>query len=247
MSRRAGPRARDVPVGSLRGHPKLPERHARARLSRRQTGQMIRDLDASLTAWLSELVPYAAMDVQAVAEAPTDSDRPALSLVLIDVREDLAASTHVSTVMRSDEGVVIGRDPARRRYRFTYVMTAFAKETVEEHAVLGSVLAGAATTGVLPEPFLRGAMSECAGQVLMRCAPQRNEELDHDPFPTWRIAGRLALELEVLAPLPAAAIEEVAEPPSRIELHSSGSYVPRQPNGAGAVQPRRPTATITEP
>lgn len=207
---------------------------------------MIRDLDASVTAWLSELVPYAVAGVHSGVGDHEVGDRPELSLVLVDVREDLSAGTHVSSAVRSDEGVVVGQRAPRRRYRFTYVITAFAAEAAEEHAVLGSVLAGAAQVLVLPDAFLRGAMADCAGTVHVRCAPEREDTHDRDRWATWRIAGRAALELEILAPLPAAALDEVAEPPSRIELHTAGAHVPRQSNGAAAVPARRPTATITE-
>lgn len=207
---------------------------------------MIRDLDASIVTWLSELVPYAATGVQAVVEDPGESDRLRLSLVLVDVREDPAASTHLPTRLRSDEGVVVGQLGPERRYRFTYVLSAFAAEPLDEHAALGSVLAGAAQIAVLPTSFLRGAMTDCAGSVFVRVAPYR-DEADHDRWPSWRVAGRLALELEVLAPLPDLAAAEVAEPPSRIELHTSGALAGRrQPNGSGAPTPRRPKATITE-
>ena len=54
---------------------------------------MIRDLDATIVGWLSELAPYATTGVLTTFDAaPAETDRPTLALALVDVQEDLAAS-----------------------------------------------------------------------------------------------------------------------------------------------------------
>lgn len=203
---------------------------------------MIRDLDATITAWLSELVPYASISLDAVPDTAVQ-DRPTLSLTLVDIQEDPSAGTHSWLPQRSEDGTAIGRVPPNRRYRFVYLVSAFASDTLVEHSVLGAVLIGCSFDDVIPEKCLRGVMSECVRMLVVRCAPHRPEAEGHLRWPGWSITRRTSLEIEVLAPLPAAAVQEVPEPPSQFDLRSSGAYSPRQ---ATPPPPRRPVGRITE-
>jgi Pvc16 N-terminal domain len=208
-------------------------------------GHVISDLDASITAWLSDLVPYAEISLDAPPTGqPADSGRPTLCLALVDVQEDQSAGSHSWSTERSGDGQVVGRLPPQRRYRFTYLVTACGRDTRTEHEALGVLLAGLALEDVVPDPFLRGVLEDCHQTVLVRCAPERATTDDRERWGAWSWARRTALELVVLAPLPAAAVQAVADPPSHIDLRSSGSYRPAAT--AGATAPRRPSGRITE-
>lgn len=217
---------------------------------------MIRDLDATLSAWLSAVAPFASISFEPAASAAGSpaGDRPTLTLALVEVQEDQAAGTLSWSTRRNDEGRVVGRMPPTRRYRFTYLVAAVAADTGAEHATLGSVLVGLAADDVVPEEHLRGVLADCAHELVVRCAPQRPEPGGRERWSSWQLAGgRTALELEVLAPLPAAALQDVAEPPSHLELHGSPRYSPPGSLGgapddaAGPPVQRRPTARISEP
>lgn len=203
---------------------------------------MIRDLDATITAWLSELVPYASISLDPPPDAVAE-ERPTLSLTLVDIQEDPSAGTHSWSPQRSDEGQVIGRLPPNRRYRFIYLVSAFGSDTLVEHAALGAVLTGCSFDDVIPDQFLRGVMKECSRALVVRCAPQRPDHDGRVPWSGWAVAGRTSLEIDVLAPLPAASIQEVPEPPSVLDVRSSGAYSPPLPPMPPAP---RPVGRITE-
>jgi hypothetical protein len=171
--------------------------------------------------------------------------RATLSLMLVDVQESTAAGSHAWSSQRAEDGQVMGRVPPNRSYRFTYLMTAAAEDTLSEHELLGTVLAGVAMDDVVPESHLRGVLSDCARSLMTRCAPERHDANGHDRWAAWNLTGRTCLELSVLAPLPAAAMADVADPPSRIDLKASGGHRPMAttpPQGAA----RRPIGRITE-
>lgn len=212
---------------------------------------MIHDLDATVSAWLSAVVPYAAVTFDApdrVVDRGVD-DRPTVTLTLLDVHEDQEASALGWMDVRSADGVATGRTPPRRQYRFTYLVSAVAQDVGSEHGVLGAVLAGTAAISVIPEEHLRGTLTECARQITVRCAPDRPDREHRDRWLPWSTAGgRTALEMDILAPMPAAAVHEVAAPPSQMELRSS-RRPPDPPADRQPVDhdsPRRPISRISE-
>jgi hypothetical protein len=208
---------------------------------------MIGDLDATLTAWLSELVPYASVSLTSPdgAAGTTKQSRAALALTLVDLQEEQSAGTHSWSSHRSDEGQVVGRVPPRRVYRFTYLITAFAKDTVAEHELLGNVLVGLASEEVVPEPHLRGVLSDCGRSLMVRLAPERPEAAHLERWGPWQLTRRTTLELCVTAPIPAGALEAVAPVPSQFHLAASGSYRP-PPSEPAPQSGRRPTGRISE-
>jgi hypothetical protein len=212
---------------------------------------VIEDLDASISAWLSTVAPYASISLESpdAVSATDPGDRPTLTLQLLDVREDQAAGTLGWSTLRNEDGVAVNRLPPNRRYRFTFLVSAVAADAGTEHAALGTVLVGLSGDDVVPEKHLRGALSDCAGELVVRCAPAREDSDRRDRWAPWHLSGyRTALELEVLAPLPQAAVHDVVAPPSHFELHSAPRYPGRAPaDGAPAATPRRPITRIVEP
>lgn len=184
---------------------------------------MLRDVDVSLAAWLGAFLPAGgtvAFDVAAVA----DGDRPAapvLVLHLHDVREEGEMTPGSWSEVRDAGGTLVGRLPAQRRYRLTYLVAAWAADTLAEHEALGSVLAGCAVHHVVPLAALRGVLADGDQPLMTRCAPVDRGCDPRELWAAWRIAPRTALELSVLATLPLAAMLEVAEPPSGIDLRSA--------------------------
>lgn len=209
---------------------------------------MIRDLDATITAWLSGLAPYATVSFDPPRDRSSNGkpDRAAVCLMLVDIREEQAASTHAWSRHRSDDGQVTGAVPPNRSYRFTYLVTVTAEDTLAEHELLGTLLAGVAMDDVIPEPHLRGVMTDCVRSLMVRCAPERPDLGGHERWAAWNLTGRTSLELSVLAPLPAAAMQDVAPAPSHIELKPSGGYRPMAPATPPVGAGRRPTGRISE-
>jgi hypothetical protein len=209
-------------------------------------GAVIRDLDTTLSAWLGALVP----GVPVTFGIP-DPDTPAdgsvsLWLHLYDVHEEASVGAAGWMPVRDADGRTIGRVPPQRRYRFRYLLTASAKATLDEHELLGQVLAGCALQEAVPEKHLNGSLATAEGEVLVRCAPVRADGLG-EWGETWRAVRRTSLELSVLAPLLLDVVQEVGPAPSSIELGSSrlgrdGAGAPQQQRPA----PARPAHRITE-
>ncbi|MGH8574430.1 MAG: Pvc16 family protein, partial [Gammaproteobacteria bacterium] len=107
---------------------------------------MLRDVDISLAAWLSGFLPPG---TDVVFDLPSfdgpsarPDDRVVLALHLHDVREEGELTPGDWNELRNDEGRLVGRLPPQRRYRLTYLLTAWAADTLDEHELLGTVLAG---------------------------------------------------------------------------------------------------------
>jgi hypothetical protein len=210
---------------------------------------VIRDVDETVSAWLAELLPGVAISFESPPPREERKGRaagPTLWLHLHHVRADPDGSTVGTRSLRGDDGVVIGRVPAIRRFRLIYVLTAHAADTLTEHDILGNVLARSAVYEVIPDEFLRGSLAVAERGVHVRCAPAEREVDLRELWGAFRIAPHTALELSVLAPLTSEYVEEVAAPPSRLEM-GSGRLPGRPVPEAGPQQARpRPAAQVSE-
>lgn len=222
----------------------------------RQIGAVIHDLDTTLAAWLGVLLPGVpvSFDVDGRDSEPDGSS--ALSLHLFDVQEEPGAGTAGWAPLRDADGRMIGRLPPLHRYRFRYLMTATAKETLDEHELLGRVLTGCALHEVVPHEHLTGSFAAAEAEVLVRCAPARPDG-PPQPGEGWRVSRRTTLELSVLAPLVLDAMQEVASAPTSIDLGTHRLGTDRGPGpgdgrGDDAARPddrplpSRPAHRITE-
>lgn len=183
---------------------------------------MLRDVDVSLAAWLATYLPPGGDIVFDIATPPAP---PAVALYLHDVREEAELTPGNWSDVRGDGGVLVGRIPPQRRYRMTYLITAWAADTLAEHEILGNVLAGCAMHHVVPPDALRGCLADGDQVVMVRCAPFDRACDPRELWAAWRLPPRTTLELSVLAALPVAALVELAAPPRNLDLHTTG----RQP------------------
>ncbi len=210
---------------------------------------VIADLDASLASWLGELLT----EVDVSFDPPEQGeDEPCLWLYLHQVREEPDGGLAGWGTLRNDDGVVSGRVPPTRRYRFTYLMTAQASGAIAEHAILGDVLAGTAMHEVVPAAHLQGSLKHAEQALIVRCAPETvladGRDL-RDLWSAWGSVPRTVLVLSVLAPLSLDLIQEVAAPPSRVELGSRRTNGAAGAPGTAAPDPpetRRPAHAIRE-
>ena len=84
---------------------------------------------------------------------------PAVNAYLVQLREDVhSRSAHWMTVYDNQDRAV-GRQEPVRRIRAHYVLTAWAANAEDEHALLGAVLRTAATGATLPARFLAGTLA----------------------------------------------------------------------------------------
>lgn len=200
---------------------------------------MLRDVDTSLAAWLVEYLPPGAGVVFDAPDQIRDGHQPAgtaLGLFLHEVREEAEITPADWSSVRGDGGQVIGRLPPQRRYRLTYLMTAWAGDRLTEHELLGNVLAGCAVHHIIPTSSLQGCLVDAGQPVMIRCAPFDRGCDPRELWAAWRIPPRTALELSVLAPLPITALTTVPPAPRRLELNSARKPPPL-PRRARIVEP----------
>ncbi|BCJ31902.1 Pvc16 family protein [Actinocatenispora sera] len=192
---------------------------------------MIADLDTALERWLARMLPD---EVAIVLDPPTTPGPvPVVHAWLYAIREDPDGAPAGGSSVRDDDGRVVARLPAPRRYRFDYLLTAWAQTARSEHELLGQVLVSAASTLALPPEYLDGRLAN-GYPVVVRCAPQDPDRPAGTGWWAARPSARTALALTVLATLVPEADAELSPSPRRVALRSE------QSPAATAPRPRRP-------
>jgi hypothetical protein len=197
---------------------------------------VLRDVDLSLSGWLSGYLPPG---TQIVHDTPVgrDPSDPALGLYLHEVREEGEVTPADWSAIRGDDGMMVGRLPPQRRYRMTYLVTAWAADPLDEHEILGRVLAGCAGHYFVPTEHVTGVLADAGQALMVRCAPFDRACDPRELWAAWRIPPRTALEITVLAPMPVALLTDIPLPPRKLAVSSS-----RPPEGASGFAPDPATA-----
>jgi hypothetical protein len=203
---------------------------------------MIWDVDLSVRAWLGHYLPA---EVPVVFDPPdrcAQREGELVSAFLLDVEEDSAGVSATWDELRDAGGQLVGRRPPGRRYRFSYLLTAWAADTEREHRLLGDLLVGCAGCTALPTRFLAGALARANQPVVVRSAPRR----EGDAGSAWVAHGgsaRTGLHLHLLVPFVPEAETDLAPPPREVSVNSGGGRPGAPAGGAGP----RPRGGISEP
>lgn len=125
---------------------------------------MIHDVDASIRAVIRRDAINGG-DVEVAFDAPTKEwaakrTSPTVSVYLFDIREDVRRRRVEPEPIRDDDGVVIGRRRPPRRYRLSYLITAWTQRPEDEHRLLSSVLHAFLPHEELPRDLLEGALAD---------------------------------------------------------------------------------------
>lgn len=182
---------------------------------------MISDVDLSVRAWLGHYLPA---DVPVVFDPPDrcaqlEGDR--VSAYLLEVEEDPTGVSATWDEFRDADGQLVGRRAPSRRYRFDYLLTAWADDVEREHRLLGDLLVGCAGCLSVPAQFLSGALAQ---PVLVRSAPRREGVLRAAP-------ARTGLHLQLLVPLVPETMTDLAPPPREVSVNSSRGVPPARRAG----------------
>jgi hypothetical protein len=102
---------------------------------------MIQDVDETLRA----LVKREALNgsqVEIAFDAPTRDwsarrNAPTINLYLYDIREDMTRRDAAMAPVRSDEGYVSGHSPIPRRFKLSYLLTAWRTSTASSRPASG--------------------------------------------------------------------------------------------------------------
>src|SRR5688572_8245647 len=105
---------------------------------------MIHDVDESLRELVRRDVLNGAK-VEVAFDAPTREwsarqNSPALNLYLYDIREDLDRRQTQYEELRDDDGFVIDRRFPPRRFKLSYMITAWTQRPEDEHRLLSAVI-----------------------------------------------------------------------------------------------------------
>lgn len=215
---------------------------------------MIRDVDCSLAAWVGTMLPPGTtvrFDAPDPAWARHPPEQPFVDVFLYDIAQEVNGLSTEAVPIRDAEGRTVARQPQARRYRLSYLLTAWSADVAADHEMLGSVMTGCADAAIIPAEFVPGILAEAGLPVEVRCAPPREADGVSGASAAAGTAGlcqafgippRAALALILVAPLIPAPRTDVAPPARSIELdvaalaEQSGD----QPQRPGDLRPPRP-------
>ena len=207
---------------------------------------MLHDVDESLRA----LVRRDALNgsgVEIAFDAPTKEwvarrNAPVVNLYLYDIREDTTRRQTSWEEVRDEHGVVVGRRLPPRRFRLSYLVTAWTNRPEDEHRLLAALLSCFVRHEYMPAELLAGSLEGQELPVLMTvCLPPIEDRSIAD---VWSAMGgelKPSLDLVVTAPLDIARSIEAGppvleEPRLRVVPVEGGSardkrrkHVPRAP------------------
>lgn len=159
-----------------------------------------------------------------------------VGVLLYRVVEDVTARAAAWSDLRDEQGKVTARVPAERRYRVSYLVTAWAADPEREHALLGDALAGLGVGPTVPAACL----SEDLHNVEIAVA---SPEFAGAPMELWSalgIAPRASIEVVLTAPVPVRPATDLAPVPEEINLGlaAPGAPMPPAPARPAASPPR---------
>ena len=209
---------------------------------------MIQDLDESLRA----LVRRDALNgsgVEIAFDAPTKDwsarrNTPTVDLYLYDIREDLARREVMWEPVRDQTGRVTERRPPPRRFKFSYLVTAWTQRPEDEHRLLSTLLSCFLAHEMMPAELLSGALAGIDVPVIMTIglpAPP-----DRSLSDVWTALGgelKPSLDLIVTAPVVDARREDAGPPvleEPRIRIGDEavrGRKAPRREDAPAPVPP----------
>lgn len=147
-------------------------------------------------------------DIDVVFDAPTKDwaarrNAPTVNLYLYDIREDMKhrAAGFLDT-LDPETGQVIGRVPAPRFYKLSYLLTAWTQRPEDEHRVLDSLLRAFLKYDALPKHLVVGPLAEPREPVKVTIGLPPPE--DRAFADVWSALGgelKPSLDLVVVAPM----------------------------------------------
>jgi len=217
---------------------------------------VIHEVDRSLAELIKAEVASGG-DVDVVFDAPTKDwasrrSAPTINAFLYDIREDVGRRDAVPQPVRNAEGRVIAKRPPPRRFRLSYLLTAWTQRPEDEHRLLAQLLTGFVRYDEIPRTFLDGGLADLDTPVLMFLALPPTQ--DRSLTDIWTALGgemKPSLDLVVVAPVDPGRVYEPGPPvleQPRLRVGTDGDTTPEAPAGgrrrgrAPQPRPRRPAA-----
>ena len=167
---------------------------------------MIQEVDESLRA----LVKREALNgskAEIAFDAPNRDwasrrNAPTVDLYLYDIREDLERRETFLQEFRDSGGFVVSRRPPPRRFKLSYLVTAWTQRPEDEHRLLSSLLACFLSHQRIPSELLTGSLAELGEKVLISIAMPPPQ--DRSISDVWSALGgelKPSLDLVINAPV----------------------------------------------
>ena len=224
---------------------------------------MLADLDRSVAAFLAGLLPAGTVirfgpPAQSWADGPPES--PLLDAFPYDIRETQPPAID-GTLTRDVGGRATGWQPPVRRYRVSYLLTAWTDAGplgLDEHELLGAVLTGCAAAGSIPDDCLHGTLAEAGEPLALACAGRERAFGSALIWPYLGVPARTFLDLVVVAPVVPPAATELAPAARSVSLGARPDPDGAREGGARAdgarpdgarpdgARPARPEHRVTE-
>jgi uncharacterized protein DUF4255 len=190
------------------------------RLEPRSLRAMIQDVDESLRA-LVKKEGLNGSKAEIAFDAPTREwasrrNTPTVDFYLYDIREDLDRREIAWAEVRGDDGIVTQRRPPPRRFKLSYLVTAWTQRPEDEHRLLSSLLECFLSYEQLPDAYVSGSLSEAGLPVYLAIAlppPQ-----DRSISDVWSaLGGELKPSLDLVVNTPVALRRARPAPPPVLE------------------------------
>ena len=188
---------------------------------------MLHLLDETLEAFLREVVPLPARDVDIAFEAPDGewsaalSTKPTVDLYLWDVRPNLAERDYGEVIVEEADGRRYRRDPLPR-VDCRYLVTAWTSEVRDEHSLLGDVLNALLLNPSIAKEHLKGAFADVRPLPTLRL--RSGDGSENSDF--WSALGgqlKPGLDLVVTATIDAALRAMAGPPTETVTIRTTGS------------------------
>jgi|SRR6267378_4319609 len=189
---------------------------------------MIQDIDESLRAVVRRDVLDGA-NVEISFEAPTRDwavrrNAPTLNLYLYEIREDLQRREVQFEERRDANGVVIERRLPARKFKLSYLITAWTQRPEDEHRLLSAALSCFIAFDALPAEVLQGDLAEQGEPIRITIALPRPP--DRPVSDVWTALGgelKPSLDLIVTAPVETGRRRHVGPPVREERISFRGS------------------------
>lgn len=177
---------------------------------------MIHDVDETLRELVNrEILNGSGSKVDISFEAPTSEwaskrQGPVLNLYLYDIREDMHRRRVQFEEIRNEQGRVIDRKMPPRKFRLSYLLTAWTARPEDEHRLLSAALACFTSFDAFPEEVLQGALSDLGEHLRVTVSLPPGD--DRGLSDVWLGLGgemKPSLDIVVTTPIPAQTAREL--------------------------------------
>lgn len=211
---------------------------------------MIHDVDETIRALIKrEIVNGSAVEIS--FEAPTREwaakrTNPTINIYLYDIREDLSRREVFFEDVRDATGRVIERRQPPRRFRLTYLMTAWTQRPEDEHRLLSNLLACFLQQDYLPTELLAGSLKDAGRVVVSSVAIPVGQ--DKQISEVWSALGgelKPSLDLAIIAPMEVGKVMPAGPPVTeqpRFVVASADAEPETVEHGAGRKKATKPGA-----